>query len=330
MQRLVLLKISTQFIGVGLLISCLLLSSFATAKLPEQTLLAIDNEELIESNSRPIAPYGLLKLNDKIRYIFWFAMEKGQLFLIEKNSEEYKTLSIHDISIGKKGYDKIFEGDKKTPVGVYYFSQFIEDEKLNDFYGIGAFPINYPNEFDVFRNRTGSGIWLHGLPKGVKSRPLRDSDGCMVVANDKLEILKQYITPGQTLVVLQDYFKWGSSTKSASLTRELENQIEKWRTQWSELNTEAYLQNYSKSFDNTRKNFNQWQKHKRRVNSKKQWIKVDISDMNLVLYPGTNDLVQAEFRQRYRSSNYNSEGNKRQLWKKEKSGQWKIIYESTK
>ena len=324
------IKIINRLICGGLLVSGLLLPLTSAAKLPKQTLLTIDDEELIESSIGPIAPYGLLKLSDKVRYIFWFAMEKGQLFLIEKDQQEYKTLNIFDISIGKKGYDKLFEGDKKTPVGLYYFDRFIDDSRLNDFYGIGAFPINYPNEFDVFRNRTGSGIWLHGLPKGVKSRPLRDSDGCMVVANDKLETLKQYILPGQTIVILQDHFKWGSVVKSVSLTKEIEARIEDWRSQWSALNTEEYLQYYSSRFDNTQKNFRQWKKHKLRVNSRKKWIDVQISEVNLVLYPGTNDLIQAQFKQSYRSSNYRSEGYKKQLWQKEDDGQWRVIFESTK
>ena len=30
--------------------------------------------------------------------------------------------------------------------------------------GDGAFPLNYPNEWDRRLNKTGSGIWLHGTP----------------------------------------------------------------------------------------------------------------------------------------------------------------------
>ena len=39
-------------------------------------------------------------------------------------------------------------------------------------YGILARPLNYPNEYDVFKNKTGYGIWLHGIGDGerIKSK----------------------------------------------------------------------------------------------------------------------------------------------------------------
>jgi murein L,D-transpeptidase YafK len=61
-------------------------------------------------------------------------------------------------------------------------------DKLTDFYGSGAFPINYPNEWDRIRGRNGYGIWLHGTPRDTYSRPPRASDGCIVLSNEDLDL----------------------------------------------------------------------------------------------------------------------------------------------
>lgn len=39
------------------------------------------------------------------------------------------------VSIGANGFDNQIEGDKKTLLGVYYFSSFLNDDQLMDFYG---------------------------------------------------------------------------------------------------------------------------------------------------------------------------------------------------
>ena len=44
-------------------------------------------------------------------------------------------------SIGKNGVGKFKEGDKKTPIGVYFISRFLDPDSLPDYYGDGAFPL---------------------------------------------------------------------------------------------------------------------------------------------------------------------------------------------
>ena len=91
------------------------------------------------------------------------------------------------ISLGKNGIEKTREGDQKTPLGVYHVTANLPRKKLTDFYGAGAFPINYPNEWDRRQGRNGYGIWLHGMPSDIYSRPPRASDGCIVLTNQDLE-----------------------------------------------------------------------------------------------------------------------------------------------
>ena len=72
------------------------------------------------------------------------------------------------------------------------------DRDLPDLYGIGAFPLNYPNELDQHQGKTGYGIWLHGTDKSYYSRPPLDSEGCVVLTNLDLDAVKPYIKIGVT------------------------------------------------------------------------------------------------------------------------------------
>ena len=131
------------------------------------------------------------------------------------------------VSIGSNGYDKYVEGDKRAPIGVYHFTSFLNDDQLIDYYGLGAYPINYPNPIDLLSGKTGSGIWLHGLPKNVQERPLLDSDGCVVIDNNSLLQMNAYIETGRTPIILsQSDLQWvplsQEYNRAESLSRALE------------------------------------------------------------------------------------------------------------
>jgi len=108
------------------------------------------------------------------------------------------------VSQGRYGVNKAKEGDQRTPLGVYYVNARIPGPKLPDFYGTGALPINYPNEWDKRNGRSGSGIWLHGTPSDNFSRPPLSSDGCVVLANPDLQSLYATAEVGKTVVVISD------------------------------------------------------------------------------------------------------------------------------
>ncbi|CAI6147276.1 MAG: hypothetical protein SPLUMA1_SPLUMAMAG1_01934 [uncultured Sulfurimonas sp.] len=58
--------------------------------------------------------------------------------------------------------DKIREGDLRTPIGVYKLVKKLS--KVDSFYGPLAFATSYPNSYDKYLGKNGSGIWIHGLP----------------------------------------------------------------------------------------------------------------------------------------------------------------------
>ena len=112
------------------------------------------------------------------------------------------------VTIGKAGAGKQKEGDNRTPIGIYTISGFKSPRELTDFYGGGAFTLSYPNEWDTRQGRNGHGIWIHGSPSSTYSRTPRASEGCVVLANDDLTRLGQYIQTGKTPVIIAEQVEW--------------------------------------------------------------------------------------------------------------------------
>lgn len=271
-------------------------------------------------------PNGLIHVSPDLPNVLWVDLDRGAMHLLEQTRPGWFTQErVIPVSIGKSGFGKALEGDLKTPVGVYHVTQFLSDAKLADKYGNGAFPLNYPNIEDRLSQRTGSGIWLHGLPKGVHSRPQLDSDGCVVVDNETLDSLRPLILENETLVVLSPDFQW--STKIQPAHDQLLKTIEQWREDWQTIDNNAYLGHYDISFTDTKRDITAWKAYKTRVNSSKRRIRVELEKLSVVEYPGQSDLATVRFYQIYESSNYQWRGWKQLLWRMGSDGQWRIVYE---
>jgi murein L,D-transpeptidase YafK len=234
------------------------------------------------------------------------------------------------ISGGKKGFEKAREGDQRTPLGVYLVTSSMGKEKLTDFYGAGAFPLNYPNEWDKRLGKNGSGIWIHGTPSNTYSRPPRASDGCVVLTNEDFARFSKYVSPGSTPVVIVPSVTWRTPELWAAERGNVYDAITAWQKDWESLDMGRYLAHYSGAFDADGKKFAEWSQHKRRVNAGKSWVKVGISNLSIFEYavaPEASPMLMVTFDQEYKSSNNATRMKKRQYWQRE-DGRWRIVYES--
>ena len=111
-------------------------------------------------------------------------------------------------SIGLAGAIKQREGDRKTPIGVYRLMKEIRNPRPDGFLGDLAITLDYPNAEDRRAQRTGSGIWIHGVPQEVHVRPPRSSDGCLAVANSDMEMIRNYVEFGKTHIVIAPDIQW--------------------------------------------------------------------------------------------------------------------------
>lgn len=274
-------------------------------------------------------PKYLLQMQSEQKYAAIADTGKSRLYIYQNLGGKVRYVADYYISSGKNGSRKLKEGDKKTPIGVYFITANVPREKLTDFYGGKAFPINYPNEWDKRHGRSGYGIWLHGTPPDTFSRAPRASDGCVVLSNQDLDRLSAKLQVGITPVIISDGIEWVKPTDAQIMREKLAQHLENWRRDWESGNVDAYLRNYGRDFSSGNQGLAEWAQHKRQVNAAKNWIKVGISNIGMFLYPGREDLAVVDFDQEYASNNLSNKMRKRQYWMKDQTkGSWKIIYES--
>ncbi len=283
------------------------------------------NSKDISYPQNNVLPQRIKYISAEINYFFVFDFSKSRLYLFENKKDSLKLLADHYVTIGKNGTNKQLKGDERTPVGVYRIKSFLTDQQLPELYGWGAFPINYPNSWDKKRNRTGSGIWLHGVPRNTYSRPPNDSKGCLVISNSFLSNVAPYVK-ANTPVILADQFTWLEQIDfhKNNLYHDL---FKQWIQSWQNKSLKKYLSFYSKNFDNNDKNYTQWAKHKSRIFRQTKSINITVSHLSIVEYPGEENLISVSFIQYYQGDNYKNTGYKQQFWKKEADNQWRIIYE---
>ena len=271
------------------------------------------------------------------RYLLWFDpaqrhaivvdASRSRVYLYENSGGTPRFVEDYYTTLGKYGIEKIREGDGKTPIGVYYVSSKIPGAKLPDLYGWGAFPINYPNEWDRLAGKTGYGIWLHGVPSDTYARAPWASDGCIALANPDIENLGRSVQAGVTPVIIAERVEWVTPAAWRAERDAFMLQFQTWRADWESLDTERYLSNYARDFRSNGMDLAAWQEHKRRVNGGKAWIKVSLNNVSIFRNPGQQSLIAVTYQQDYRSNNLAQQTRKRQYWVME-DGRWKIAYEA--
>lgn len=271
-------------------------------------------------------PRYLLQMEQEQKYAIVVDTQRSRLYIYQNDAGRPRFIADYYIAHGKLGAEKTREGDKRTPIGVYHVTANLPRQKLSDFYGSGAFPISYPNEWDRQQGRNGHGIWLHGTPSDTYSRPPRASDGCVVLTNQDFDAIAGYMQIGLTPVIISNTIEWLSLDDWTTERTALSRQIEAWRKDWESRDVERYLSHYSKSFRNNEGDLEQWARQKRLVGSGKTWVKIELGKMSVFRNPGKQDMIVVTFEQDYRSNNLSNVLRKRQYWMKE-GGQWKIIYE---
>ncbi len=271
-------------------------------------------------------PRLVLQMSAEQKHAFLVDSRRSRLYVFANDAGRPRLIADYYVTLGKNGVEKTREGDQKTPLGVYYVTGNLPRAKLTDFYGSGAFPISYPNEWDRRLGRNGHGIWLHGVPADLYSRPPRASDGCIVLANSDLDSVARYVQVGQTPVIIADEIEWADPAAVEAERRSLSAALEQWRADWQSRDTAKYLEHYSAQFRSGSQRFAAWAEHKRKVNAAKSWIKVGLARVAMFRYPRERDFVVVTFDQDYRSDGLSNVMRKRQYWVKE-GPRWKIIYE---
>ncbi len=230
----------------------------------------------------------------------------------------------HAADMGRAEGDKQILGDKKTPEGIYFFQTTYRENAL-DFneYGSQAYTMDYPNLFDRREKKTGSGIWLHAIPK--TKTLYRGSRGCVVVRNEVIQSLEKYITYKKTPIVVSKKVKYVPLDEYTTQQTKILSWLEDWRESWEAMELDTYMGYYDKSFYSTRMDWDTWKQFKKGLNQKYEYIRVQVAKPNIYFH---GDEAIIRFLQGYNSDKNSDFGEKTLHLKKQADGKYKIIAEN--
>ena len=282
-----------------------------------------------ERPSPNLVPRVVVQLRDDQKQVLVVDATKSRLYLYENVGGQPKLVSDHYISHGKFGINKTKEGDQKTPLGVYYITSRLSGGKLSDFYGPGALPLNYPNEWDKINGRSGSGIWLHGMPSANFSRPPLASDGCVVLTNPDFLKISALVDIGKTPVIISDQVEFENQAKWLADRQFSSKLLDDWRLDMESKNANRIFANYSRNFKSLQgEDLNAWFAKQRQNWDAWTSPSIQLKEVTQFRYPGKEEMIVSTFTQETQSGKTKTSVRKRQYWIKEGT-KWRIIYETT-
>ncbi|HYD78273.1 MAG TPA: L,D-transpeptidase family protein [Paucimonas sp.] len=301
---------------------------------PDDKLKNLREEAMVRLKSlreRPdpdLVPRAILQLREDQKRALVVDAKRSRLYVYENQGGQLRLVTDYYVSQGKYGVNKVKAGDQRTPIGVYYITSRLPGARLPDFYGTGALPLNYPNEWDKLNGRSGSGIWLHGTPSDSYSRPPLSSDGCVVLTNPDLNKLYNSVEPGKTPVVISDRVEFVNKTKWNNDRSVAAKVVDEWRRDFESMNMPKLLENYSNRFKSERgDDVVSWVARQQKPYKGIRNLTISLRDMTLFLYPGRDDLIVSTFTEEATAGKFRGMVRKRQYWAKE-GARWKIVSEA--
>ena len=301
-----------------------------TAKAAAQPLaeLRIESQLRLQAlRERPapgLLPSQLINLSAQNKHAIAIDTSRSRLYLFENSSTGLKLLADYYISVGKSGIEKTTEGDLRTPLGVYFVTSNLNPKSLKDFYGSGALPINYPNQLDIKRGKTGSGIWLHGTPPTQFSRAPMATDGCVVLANPDLERIIRTVSVRTTPVVIAQSLKWVAPQTIKADSKLFEDALKAWQNAKSSGDMARLMSWYTPDFSSNGKTLVQWIPALQTEIKKLDGSHVELKDVSIMRWTDTNDTMVVTFGEVAHGSKTGQ--TKRQYWTRQGSD-WKIFFE---
>jgi murein L,D-transpeptidase YafK len=271
-------------------------------------------------NQQQDLPAFLLEWQSKPDYAI--VVDKSQQKVMVYRTDNLLTPEkVYRCSTGENGGPKSKRNDRKTPEGIYFFTNSYLGETLAPIYGSRALPINYPNLIDQMEGKEGYGIWFHGTNKPIIPN---DTNGCVSLENEDIEELATLIKIFDTPIIINSRMEMASPADIQKARQELTGMIENWRSAWQDKDIDKYMSFYNRNFASGGKNWRQWKENKSQLAKKYDKITVDVDDLRLLNADG---VVLAAFKQTYSTPEFKSRGTK-MLYLTKNSDQWKIVAET--
>lgn len=183
-------------------------------------------------------PSDILKIGTGLDFWIQVDLQHGTQTVYEVDGDAFIPHWRQYVGYGAGGFGKTREGDLKTPLGVYRINGYRDDASLPELYGSGALMLDYPNAADKIQQRTGSGIWLHGVPRLSRSRGPLSSEGCVTMGNDYVSALINLVDPAKTLVALSAQTVLNAHTVELA---DIEHVFDEWINEQSQKSEASHL-----------------------------------------------------------------------------------------
>lgn len=292
------------------------------AQLRQESQLRL--QALRERPASGLVPSQFLALSSLNKHAIAVDASRSRLYLFENTSTGLKLLADYYVSVGKSGIEKAVEGDLRTPLGVYFISSNLDPKTLRDFYGSGALPINYPNQLDMRRGKTGNGIWLHGSPPTQFSRPPLSTDGCITLANPDLERIIKTVAIRNTPVIIAERLKWVTPQSLKPELTAFDSVLQNWQQAKTSGDLAKLTAWYSPDFSSNGKTLQEWTPSLQAELKQLGGRDLQIKDVSYLRWTDSADTMVVTFGELIKGSATGR--TKRQYWTRQ-GNQWKIFFE---
>ena len=272
-------------------------------------------------------PAYLLQLPATVTTILVAETDSSALHRIQNGPDGTEYLDERYMSVGQKGVGKKRAWDNRTPLGIYFVNEQLDTTKLHERYGPTAFPLDYPNAWDRINDRSGDGIWIHGVDENGGRRPPLDTDGCIALPNDELLALESVLVPVVTPVIITRQVRWASPAEIAATRDEIAMALDAWTRSIRSGDLHSYLSLYADDFEYRGMNRDEWVRYRVETIAARSIDDVLLSDLLLLADPEDGALYLSRFRQTIVEGDRPVVMMKRLYWRRAESGKLKIVAE---
>ena len=231
------------------------------------------------------------------------------------------------MSIGQNGDGKQRSGDRRTPLGIYFVTEQLDTSRLHEKYGATAFVLDYPNAWDRRLERSGDGIWVHGVDRRGGKRPSLDTDGCIALPNDRLMSLVPTFQPNRTPVIIAREVSWTEERQLDAMRTELESAVSAWARTLEQGKLQAHLSLYDNEFSRWGVDKAGWHVLQREAIAARAITAVEVTELLLLADPQENNLFLSRFQLAIAESSGRTAFTKRLYWRRAANGELRIIAE---
>ncbi len=282
---------------------------------------------LVSAAASAELPAYVIELPESVRDVFVADAGNATLYHFEHADDRLTAATETYMSVGQRGAGKERAWDRRTPLGIYFVVDHLDTSRLHEKYGVTAFPLDYPNEWDRLNERTGDGIWVHGVLPGGERRPPFDTDGCLALPNEDLEALEPLFLPLTTPVIVTREIEWMSEEARAALRIKLRDSVDRWASSLADADLHAYLSLYVEDFTYRGMSNAEWAALRLSSFERAGPADVSIEELMLLADPEVDGLFLSRFLQTTYSPNGPVVRMKRLYWQRGDDGELRIVAE---